>query len=276
MSFDEFIYRLKSRFSGYFNSENKFIRLAARLTSLAVFAAVISTIAPTIADELSSSSDIVETSQPAPAQEPTEAAPSETPGPSDTPSPEAEVQIDRPEIENSSPSPLAEPSDSATVTEVIAEPLENQPRYTLRIPQSVAVDPRAKSYYLAHIYAGADSAQYTLACISGAGLSFDIRSKLTAQNSDEGKDLISGDQSGFLLISGNTARVVNLINSQAGLMISSTAGSLPNKVATMRFIALTAPSIDPSFCSAARSSSNTVIRPLSLEQSTVKGGGRLK
>ncbi len=276
MSFDEFIYRLKSRFASYFNSENKFIRLASRLASLAIFAAVISTIAPTIADELSSSSDIVETSQPAPAIEPTEAAPSESPAPSETPTQEPEAQIDRPEIANSSPSALAEPSDSATVTEVVAQPLENQPRYTLRIPQSVAVDPRAKSYYLAHIYASADSAPYTLACISGAGLSFDIRSKLTAQNSDEGKDLISGDQSGFLLISGSTARVVNLINSQAGLMISSTAGSLPNKVATMRFIALTAPSIDPTFCSAARSSANTAIRPLGLEQSTIKGGGRLK
>ena len=276
MSFDEFIYRLKDRFAGYFNSENKFIRLASRLASLAIFAAVISTIAPTIADELSSSSEIVETSEPAPVQEPIEAEPSETPAPSQTPSPEPEAQIDRPEIENSSPSPLAEPSESATVVEIIPEPLENQPRYTLRIPQSVAVDPRAKSYYLAHIYAGAESTQYTLACISGAGLSFDIRSKLTAQNSDEGRDLISGDQSGFLLISGNTARVVNLINSQAGLLISSTSGSLPNKVATMRFIALTAPSIDPTFCSAAQSTANTVIRPLSLEQSTVKGGGRLK
>jgi hypothetical protein len=44
----------------------------------------------------------------------------------------------------------------------------------------------------------------------------------------------------------------------------------------MRFIALTAPSIEPSFCSAARSSANTLIRPLGLEQSTIKGGGRLK
>ena len=85
-----------------------------------------------------------------------------------------------------------------------------------------------------------------------------------------------GDQSGFLLISSTTARVVNLINSYTGLLVSSANGGLANKALTMRFVAVTAPVLDPTFCSAAQSSAVTAFRPLGLEQSTVKGGGKLK
>ena len=276
MSFDEFIYRLKSRFAGYFNSENKFVRLFARLASLAIFAAVVSTIAPTIANELSSSSDIVETVQSEATPEATQPAPIESPSPSASPSPEAEAQIDRPAIASSSPTPLAELDESVTVKDEPPAPLEIQQKYTLRIPNSVAVDPRARTYYLPHIYAATDGAQFTMACISGAGVTFDSRNKQSSQNSDEGKDLILGDQSGFLLISSSTARVVNLINSYTGLLVSSTNGGLGNKGLTMRFVAVTAPVTDPTFCSAAKSSATTAFRPLGLEQSTVKGGGKLK
>ncbi len=276
MSFDEFIYRLKSRFAGYFNSENKFVRLASRLASLAIFAAVISTIAPTIANELSSSSDIVQTVQPEVTPEATQPAPTESPSPGASPSPEAEAQIDRPAIASTSPTPLAESGESVTVKDEPPVPLEVQPKYTLRIPNSVAVDPRARNYYLPHIYAAADGAEFTMVCISGAGVTFDSRNKQSSQNSDEGRDQIMGDQSGFLLISSTTARVVNLINSYTGLLVSAANGGLANKGLTMRFVAVTAPVVDPTFCSAAKSSASTAFRPLGLEQSTVKGGGKLK
>lgn len=276
MSFDEFIYRLKSRFAGYFNSENKFVRLASRLASLAIFAAVISTIAPTIANELSSSSDIVQTVQPEVTPEATQPAPTESPSPGASPSPEAEAQIDRPAIASTSPTPLAESGESVTVKDELPVPLEVQPKYTLRIPNSVGVDPRARNYYLPHIYAAADGAEFTMVCISGAGVTFDSRNKQSSQNSDEGRDQIMGDQSGFLLISSTTARVVNLINSYTGLLVSAANGGLANKGLTMRFVAVTAPVVDPTFCSAAKSSASTAFRPLGLEQSTVKGGGKLK
>ena len=275
MSFEEFIERLKARISAFFNSENKFVRLAARLGSLALFAAVVSTIAPTIADELSSSPEVVQqTAQPAPAPAPSPTEVEATPTPSASPTPEA--QITRPAIASTSPTPLAESSESVTVKDEPPAPLEIQPKYVLRIPNSVAVDPRARSYYLPHIYAAADGAQFTMACISGAGITFDSRNKQSSQNSDEGKDLVMGDQSGFLLISSTTARVVNLINSYTGLLVSSANGGLANKALTMRFVAVTAPVVDPTFCSAAKSSAATAFRPLGLEQSTVKGGGKLK
>jgi hypothetical protein len=275
MSFEEFIERLKARISDFFNSENKFVRLAARLGSLALFAVVVSTIAPTIADELSSSPEVVQQpAQPAPAPTPSPTEVEATPTPSASPTPEA--QITRPAIASTSPTPLAESGESVTVKDEPPAPLEIQPKYVLRIPNSVAVDPRARSYFLPHIFAAADGAQFTMACISGAGITFDTRNKQSSQNSDEGKDLVMGDQSGFLLISSTTARVVNLINSYTGLLVSSANGGLANKALTMRFVAVTAPVVDPTFCSAAKSSAATAFRPLGLEQSTVKGGGKLK
>lgn len=276
MSFEEFIERLKARISDFFNSENKFVRLAARLGSLALFAVVVSTIAPTIADELSSSSEIVQPAQqaPAPTPTPTEVEVTPTPTPSASPTPEAEIT--RPAIASTSPTPLAESGETVTVKDEPPAPLEIQPKYVLRIPNSVAVDPRARSYYLPQIYAAADGAEFTMACISGAGVTFDSREKQSSQNSDEGRDLIMGDQSGFLLISSTTARTVNLINSYTGLLVSSANGGLANKALTMRFVAVTAPVVDPTFCSAAQSSASTAFRPLGLEQSTVKGGGKLK
>jgi hypothetical protein len=275
MSFEEFIERLKARISDFFNSENKFVRLAARLGSLALFAVVVSTIAPTIADELSSSPEVVQQpAQPAPAPTPSPTEVEATPTPSASPTPEA--QITRPAIASTSPTPLAESGESVTVKDEPPAPLEIQPKYVLRIPNSVAVDPRARSSFLPHIFAAADGAQFTMACISGAGITFDTRNKQSSQNSDEGKDLVMGDQSGFLLISSTTARVVNLINSYTGLLVSSANGGLANKALTMRFVAVTAPVVDPTFCSAAKSSAATAFRPLGLEQSTVKGGGKLK
>jgi len=274
MSFEEFIERLKARISAFFNSENKFVRLAARLGSLALFAIVVSTIAPTIADELSSSAEVVQPAEPAPVPTPSITAVEVTPTPSASPTPEPEIT--RPAIASTSPTPLAESGESVTVKDEPPAPLEIQPKYVLRIPNSVAVDPRARSYYLPHIYAAADGAEFTLACISGAAVTFDSRNKQSSQNSDEGRDLIMGDQSGFLLISSTTARVVNLINSYTGLLVSSANGGLANKALTMRFVSVTAPVVDPTFCSAAKSSASTAFRPLGLEQSTVKGGGKLK
>jgi hypothetical protein len=275
MSFEEFIERLKARISAFFNSENKFVRLAARLGSLVLFAVVVSTIAPTIADELNTSPpEVVQPAEPAPAPTPTTTEVEATPTPSASPTPEAEIT--RPAIASTSPTPLAESGETVTVKDEPPAPLEIQPKYVLRIPNSVAVDPRARSYYLPHIYAAADGAQFTMACISGAGITFDSRNKQSSQNSDEGKDLVMGDQSGLLLISSTTARVVNLINSYTGLLVSSANGGLANKALTMRFVAVTAPVVDPTFCSAAKSSAATAFRPLGLEQSTVKGGGKLK
>jgi hypothetical protein len=278
MSFDEFLYRLKERIRAPFNSEKRIVRLVSRLAALGIFAAVVSTLAPTLADELAGSPEIMQPTV-APSVAPTESSvPTESPTPSPSATASEEPVITRPVIASTSPTPIAESTESATVVEAPPAPLEVQPRYIMRIPQSVAVDPRATSYLLPHIYAATgDDSHSTLVCIYGqSGLNFDTRNKLTSQNSQSGPDLIAGDRSGFLMISASTARVVNLINSWAGLQLYSTQGGIAGKALTFQFVAVTKPVIDPTFCSAGRSAATTVIRPLGLQQSTVKGSGTLK
>jgi hypothetical protein len=278
MSLEEVIDRLKYRLQGYFYSEKKSVKYLARLLSFTLFAAVVSTIAPTLADELST--------DPAMLQPVTSTAgESSTLTVSDTstssPSPNAtfspEPQISRPPVANSSASALPESSESATANGP-GIPLEVQPKYTLRIPSSAAIDPRATTYFATHIFASQPDpdVDFTMVCISGAGLNFDVKVKKSTDNSPEGDELITGDLSGNLIISASTNRVVNLINSYNGLFISSTGGGLAGRSLTYRFIAVTKPVADPEFCGAARSGAITTFRALGLDLSTVKGGGKLK
>ena len=60
MSMDELIYRLKARFHEYWNSEKRSVKVLSRFLAFTLFAAVVSTIAPTLADELSSDPQMLE------------------------------------------------------------------------------------------------------------------------------------------------------------------------------------------------------------------------
>ena len=282
MSLEELMDRLKYRLSGYFYSEKRSVKFLARFLSFTLFAAVLSTIAPTLADELSSSPEMIQpvsNSQGSAQGDSTTVTfiDSATATPSADPTFSPEPEILRPQISQSSPEPLSEPSDSATANGP-GVPLKVQPRYTLKIPASSAIDPRATTYFAPHIYVSvADpEVEYTMACISGVGAKFDIKAKQVANNEIEGDELISGDQSGLLILSAATNRLVNAINSNGGLFMSSTGGGLSGRSLTYRFIAVTKPVVDPEFCSAALSGVVTTLRPLGLDLSTVKGGGTLK
>ncbi len=51
---DELINRLRYRFNDYWHSEKRSVKLISRALAFSLFAAILSTIAPTLADELSS------------------------------------------------------------------------------------------------------------------------------------------------------------------------------------------------------------------------------
>lgn len=277
MSWEELSYRLRDRFNSYFHSEKRSVKILSRLMAFTLFAAIISTIAPTLADELSSDPSMM--------QPVTQSSESYTVTASETstasPSPEAtfspEPVVNRPPVANESAAPLPESSESATAAGP-GVPLEIQPAYQLKIPRTVAIDPRAVHRYLPHIYASvADpDVEFSMVCISGPGLRIDAMAKNLANFSDEGSELISGDQSGQVIISATTNRVINLINSFNGLFISSQSGGLAGRSLTFRFLAVTKPVVDPIHCGAAQSGAITAIRPLALDLSTVKGGGSLK
>ena len=281
MSLDELINRVRYRLDGYFHSEKRSVKFLARFLAFTLFAAVISTIAPTLADELADDPSMM---QPVATEQPTSTvtispAETETASPSPNPSFTPEPEISRPAITNSSAEPLpeSEGSDSATA-EGPGVPLEVQPRYILKIPATGAIDPRATSYFLPLIYAANQDpeVEFTMVCISAPAVRFDLGAKGVANNSVEGDELITGDQSGQLIISAKTNRVVNLINSSGGLFLTSNSGGLAGRSLTFRFVAVTKPVADPEFCSAAASGAITTVRAIGLDLSTTKGGGKLK
>ena len=282
MSLEELINRVRYRLDGYFHSEKRSVKILARFLAFTLFAAVISTIAPTLADELADDPSMM---QPVVSQEttttvtisPTESA---TASPSANPTFSPEPEISRPAIVNPSAQPLPEDSvDSESATaEGPGVALEIQPRYILKIPATGGIDPRASTYFLPLIYATNEDpeVEYTMVCISAPAVRFDLGAKGVANNSIEGDELITGDQSGQLIVSAKTNRVINLINSSNGLFLSSQSGGLAGRSLTFRFVAVTKPVADPEICSAAQSGAITTVRALGLDLSTIKGGGRLK
>jgi hypothetical protein len=282
MSLEELINRVRYRLDGYFHSEKRSVKFLARFLAFTLFAAVISTIAPTLADELADDPSMM---QPITTEQSTNTvtiSPSESATPSPTPNPTftPEPEISRPAVTNSSAQPLPEDgenSESATA-EGPGVPLEIQPRYILKIPATGGIDPRATSYFLPLIYAANEDpeVEFTMVCISAPAVRFDLGVKGVANNSIEGDELITGDQSGQLIISAKTNRAVNLINSVGGLFLSSNSGGLAGRSLTFRFVAVNKPVADPTYCSAAASGAITTVRALGLDLSTTKGGGRLK
>ena len=281
MSLEELINRVRYRLDGYFHSEKRSVKFLARFLAFTLFAAVISTIAPTLADELADDPSMM---QPVASDETTTTvtiSPTETSTASPTPDPtfSPEPEISRPAITNSSAEPLpeGESSESATANGP-GVALEIQPRYILKIPATGGIDPRASTYFLPLIYAANEDSkvEFTMVCISAPAVRFDLGVKGVANNSIEGEELITGDQSGQLIISAKTNRVINLINSVGGLFLSSNSGGLAGRSLTFRFVAVTKPVADPEICSAAQSGAITTVRALGLDLSTVKGGGKLK
>jgi hypothetical protein len=279
MSFEELIDRLRDRFNSYWRSEKRSVKFLSRLAALALFGAVISTIAPTLADELSTDPTMLEPVVQT-AETTTTITIPETPTATASPTPTQSLEpvISRPPMTPTSQAPLPESGESST-TEADAQPLAIQPKYTVRVPPSGAIDPRAASYFLPHIFVSQDDpeVEYTMICVRGsAGMSFDALQKGVPSNSVEGAERIFGDQSGYLVISAQTNRAINLLNSYQGLFIASQSGGLSGRSLSLDFVAVTKPVADPAFCSAAKSGATMTLRPLGLDLSTVKGGGKLK
>lgn len=277
MSLQELYDRVRYRFDEYWHSERRSVKLVSRLGAFALFALAITTIAPTLADELASSPEMLQPIQSSETQTVQTVGDTSTASASPLATFSPEPTISRPAINVGSASALPESSDSATA-EGDGVPLKDQPKYTLRIPGSAAIDPRAMTYFMPLIHVAVDDPDvtYTLACINTTGATIDIKAKRVADNSTEGDLLISGDGSGLVILSGATNKVVNAINAANGAFISSTGGGLAGRSLTFRFVAVTKPVVDPEFCSVAKSGVITTIRALGLDISTVKGGGKLK
>jgi hypothetical protein len=170
-------------------------------------------------------------------------------------------------------------SDTATVEPIIEAdaPLQPQPNYTIKIPETFAIDPRANSYFIPSIYLS--GSKFTLVCINGTGINFDLANKRVSDDrSDTNTVMVLGDGGPNLRIAGQTAEVLSVINSGGGLFAFTNNGGLRDRNGFISVIATNKATIDSAFCGKA-SSANTKafsFRGLGLQVDTKKGSGRLK
>jgi hypothetical protein len=170
-------------------------------------------------------------------------------------------------------------SDTATQEPIIEAdaPLKPQPNYTIKIPDTFAIDPRANSYFIPSIYLS--GSEFTLVCINGNGINFDLANKrISDDRSDTNTVMVLGDGGPNLRIAGRTAEVLSVINSGGGLFAFTNNGGLRDRNGFISVVATNKATIDSAFCGKA-SSANTkglAFRGLGLQVDTKKGSGRLK
>jgi len=270
-----YLEQLKERYRDLMDRQSRMGRLAIRVSFLALIALFLSTVVPTMAQDLGSPSTTqVDPAAPTGPAEPTpgdtataEATPSAAPtiAPTDTPTP---VVL---------PAPLSESAtvkDSTTVKPDPVHALKIQPAYTSHAPGAVNVDPRAVQMNLPSI--AFSGSKYTLACISSDDLRLDVLDKRYPNPSQSAALQIAGDLTGQLRISGLNDDVQSVINANGGLTAYSSQGGVSGKSIYIRYVAMSGPATDIGFCNAAQSGSLTTFRALDLSLSNARGGVTLK
>jgi hypothetical protein len=269
---EDFWFRFRRSFHELFYGERASVRVFSRLVLLTFIAGFVATVGPTVADVLTPEEPGPVSTYVEPTPEPTSEATSEpTPEASDSAPGSAEPT---PEY---SLAPVK--SDTPTVMPTIEadRALNPQPKYLLKVPRSIAIDPRANSYFLPSIYIS--GARYTLACINGNGVNFDLSNKRISNNSfDTRTVMVAGDGTSNLLISGQTEGVLSVINAGGGLFAFTNSGGLRDRSASISLTATNKNTIDPTFCSAAAPANTAIFtfRALGLQVDTKKGSGKLK
>lgn len=248
--------RIIDRLHALFYSPNRSLSLGSRLVAVAVAVLTVTTVFPTVAEEIASSQEVV-AEVPSPEASPTE-EPSIAPASSEpTASPE--------------PSPSATPETSATDSEVEEEvkvkAVKLQPRISFRFPNSVAVDPRASVANLPQLSIAGGGVG--LLCLSSNGI-IDIASKNIANNDNEGSLLVVGDLSSHVRISGNLTAINGLVNSGGGVRVTSLQGRVIKSYFSAGYVELTGTDLSAEFCSQASSHRSISFRALGLQMDNVK------
>ena len=286
---EDFWFRFRRSFYDLFYGERTSVRVLSRLVLLTFAAGLIATVAPSVAEVLTQDDPGPVSTYVEPTPEPSTEA---TPEPSAEPTLEASAsESPAPEASTSDASPEATPeptpeysvapvkSDTPTVMPTIEadKALVPQPKYLLKVPQTIAIDPRANSYFLPALYIA--GGRFTLVCINGNGVNFDLSNKrISNDRYDTRTVMVSGDGTSNLLISGQTQDVLAVINDGGGLFAFTNSGGLRDRSAFISVTATNKNTIDSNFCRAAASANTASLtfRALGLQVDTRKGSGRLK
>jgi hypothetical protein len=259
--------QLRDRYDDLMHRQSKVMRMAIRLGFLAMIGLFLSTVVPTMAQDGAQVEPPMETAAPAtPSDSATVTADTITA----TASPDASTSPSAEPTPMALPKPLA---DTSTAPEAV-HALKIQPDYVARVAGDVSVDPRAVSSFIPDI--AVTGSKYSLFCISGDNLRFDILMKRVPNPSPSEELLVAGDLSGTLRVSGLTSQVNALINSQNGMMAYSTQGGVAGKSLYIRYVAMSAPAVDLDFCAASKSGSLVTFRALGLDISNARGKVTLK
>jgi hypothetical protein len=261
----------------FFYSEIRIVRLVSRLFFLSLSAALLALISSAVANEL----NLISGTQ----QEQSQmvVAPSQ----SIDQSPESDSSTVIEETPTSSISPEASPTPEPTSQQTVSsEPVEEsttapvviyideQPKFNIKIPASIAVDPRAKSVFLPNLqFSGAP---VVLACLTGSGITFDAGEVRNSNDQDSPNISVSGDMTSLLRVSGEVSVVRGFINSLGGLFVSADGTAIAGRSFDLALVALTEKSTEIEYCGGARTSVSSVFRALGLDLSTKKGSGTLK
>ena len=203
-------------------------------------------VANSLADDLIPNIPEVVATDPSPSTNP---APSESPTAPADPVPSESPTAPADPVPSESPTASPEPSVTPEPPHAIA----NQSMF-IRSAQVVRADPRSTSVFMTPI--AFSSPSLVLACINSNGAAIDLLRKNAVDNWDLG---VTGDFSSNLRLVAPGDQIANLINSNNGLRLVSNSGGVVGKYLSMRFIAVSEPTLDPKLCNDGNPSNNRIL-----------------
>lgn len=181
--------------------------------------------------------------------------PTPSPSPSDSATPISSASPDP--ASTVSPSPTSQSVSSTPSASPLPEILSNTLQdIQIQIPESLPVDPRARTIYLPQI--GLNSSHNLLVCITSEN-SIDVFTKGQPDTQFNGQDLISGDLSNFVMISGSSSQISEILNSDLGTSIFNNLRPIQNSTINLAATAVSMPTLNSSFCGAALPKNDRII-----------------
>jgi hypothetical protein len=259
-------------------------KLVMRFIFLVTVAFLFAKIAPTLADENSPAPDFSTPSASASPDPTISAEPTPTPSPSESPSEQPTTTLSPipsdPGTQEPSPIPTtsSEPTSSASPTPSPTPTVLTlaKQKMVLKVPSKLNADPRANTLYFPSIQIS--SPEHLLVCISSSNLFLDVYLRGQADSTFANIQLVAGDMSKQVLITGTSQQVAALINGAGGLAVFNPAKPVPGSSVQIQAVAISMPSLNPAFCSqgAPRNVTNTNISPLGITLDFKKGDIPLK
>lgn len=157
-------------------------------------------------------------------------------------------------------------------TETVAASLAPLPNISLKVPQSILVDPRAHSVFLPNVILYGEG--FATVCIKSPYGDIDVAKKQSIESLLQPQNVIvTGDESNFVVVSGEVNSIENFLNSSKGISFYNERTPLMNSVLEFLVTPQRKAIIDDNSCvsSVSQSWQKIEIRPLDLTLGIVKG-----